>query len=132
MRHQHIEQLFIKLFFKRQRFTFGGENFVLILFQFRNDITLGVLKCLTTDIVNRGVVALTTADLNVIAVNSVIADFQRIQTQTLALADFQFIEVIRCAVGQGSPFIEFLVIARSNDAAITNQNRWGFNNRVLQ
>ena len=132
VRHQHVEQLFIQLFFQGQRLAFRGEDFVFVLFQFRNDIAFGVFQRLATHVVNRRQVALPAANLNVVTVYRVIPHFQGVEPKTLALADFQLIEVIRRTVGQRAPFVQLFVVAWGNHAAITHQNRRRIDNGALQ
>ncbi|VFS44215.1 Uncharacterised protein [Enterobacter cancerogenus] len=115
MRHEHVEQFVIQLLFQRQRFAFRGENFIFVLFQLRNNVALGVFQRLATYVVDRGQVALPTADLNEVAVYRVIADFQGIEAQAFALADLQLVEIVRCTVSQRAPFVQLLVVARRND-----------------
>ena len=76
--------------------------------------------------------ALTTANLDVVAVDGVVAHLQRIQPQTLALANFQSVEVIGSAIGQAAPLIEFRVIAGGDNPAVANQYRRRIDNRPLQ
>ena len=132
MRHQHVKQLFIELFFQRQRFAFRGENFVLVLFQLGNDVAFSVFQRLAAHVVNRRQVALPAADLNVVTVNRVIPHLQGVETKTLALADLQLIKVVRRAVGQRAPFVQLLVVARGNHAAITHENRRRINNGAFK
>ncbi len=76
VRHQDVEQLVIQLLLQRQRFTLRREHFVLVLFQLRNNVALGIFQRLAANVVNRGQVALPTADLNIVTVYRVVADFQ--------------------------------------------------------
>ena len=130
--HQHVKQLFIQLFFQRQCSTFRGEHFVFVLFQLGNNVALGVFQRLTTDVVNWCQMALPAADLNIVTVYRVIPHFQGVEPKTLALADFQFIKIIRCTVCQRPPFVQLLVVARGNDAAVTHQNRRRIDNGAFQ
>lgn len=76
--------------------------------------------------------ALTAANLDVVAVNGVVADLQRIQPQTLALANFQLVEVIGRAIGQTTPLIQLRVVAGGDNAAVANQHRRRIDNRPFK
>ena len=132
MRQQHIEKFIVQLLFQRQRLPFGGQHFVFILLQLRNNIALGVLEGLATDVVDRRMLALTAANLDVVAVDGIVAYLQRVQPQALALANFQSVEVIGRAIGQPAPLIEFRVIAGGDNAAVANQYRRRIDNRPFQ
>ena len=123
VRQQHIEQLLVELFLQRQRFPFRRQYFVLILLQFRNNVALGVFQRLAADVVNRGMLALAAADLNVVTVHGIVTDLQRVQPQAFAFANFQLIEIVGGAIRQRAPFIELLMVARGNNAAVAHQHR---------
>ncbi len=76
--------------------------------------------------------ALTTANLNVITMYRVIADFQRIQPGTLAFANFQTIEIIGGAIRQRAPFVQLFMVAGRNNAAVADQYRRCVNNGAFQ
>ena len=132
MRQQQIEQLVIKRLFQRQRLAFRGENFVLILFKFRDDVAFSVFQRLTTHVMHWHQMTLSTADLNVIAVNRVEANLQGIQPQLFTLTYFQPVEIVGRAVRQRAPLVKFSVIAGSDNAAIAHQHRRRFDNRPFQ
>ena len=76
--------------------------------------------------------ALSAADLNIVTVDTIKPDFQCIDAEFFPLADFQFVEIITGAVRQGSPLIQFFIVARGNHTAVTHQYRRRFNNGPLQ
>ena len=76
--------------------------------------------------------ALSTANLDVIAVNGVVANLQRIQPQAFTFANFQSIKIIGSAIGQAAPLIQFCIIAGGDNAAVANQHRRRVDNRSFQ
>ena len=76
--------------------------------------------------------ALPAADLNVVAMNGVKPNLQRIQTGALALTDFQSVQIVSCAISQRSPLVQFFVIARGDDATVANQHWRSFHNGAFQ
>ena len=76
--------------------------------------------------------ALPAADLNVIAMNTIETDLQRIQPQFFALADLETVEIVAGTIGQGSPFVQFTVVAGSDNATVANQHRRGFHHGAFQ
>ncbi|CSE30544.1 Uncharacterised protein [Shigella sonnei] len=67
--------------------------------------------------------ALPTADLNVVAVHRIKANFQRVQAGTFTLADFQTLQIIGRAVSQRAPLIQLFVIARCDNTTVAYQHR---------
>ena len=132
MRQQQVEQFVIKLFFQRQRFALGGQHLIFVFLQLRNNVAFGVFQRLAAHIVDRREVALAAADLDVVAVDGVVADFQGIEAQPLALADLQLIEIIGGAIGQRPPLVQLFAIARGDDPAVADQHRRGVDHRALQ
>ena len=76
--------------------------------------------------------ALAAADLNVIAVDGVIAHLQRVQTGTFTLANFQAVKVVGRAIGQRAPLVQLGVIAGGNNPAVADQHRRRINDRPFQ
>ncbi|MNY53972.1 hypothetical protein D3C86_1897820 [compost metagenome] len=77
-------------------------------------------------------VALPATDLNVIAMNTIETDLQRIQPQFFALADLETVEIVAGTIGQGPPFVQLTVVAGGDNATVANQHRRGFHHGALQ
>ena len=132
MRQQQVEQFVIKLFFQRQRLALGGQHLIFVFLQLRNNVAFGVFQRLATHVVDRRQVALAAADLDIVAVDGVVADLQGIEAQPLALADLQLIEIISGAIGQRPPLVQLFAVARGDNPAVADQHRRRVDHRALQ
>lgn len=120
MWQQQVEQFVIKLFFQCQCFVFGGQYFIFVFFQFRNNVVFGVFQCLVVYVVDWCEVVLVVVDLDVVVVDGVVVDFQGIEVQLFVFVDFQFIEIIGGVIGQCLLFVQFFVIVWGDDFVVVD------------
>ena len=95
-----------------------AQNLVFQLFQLGGNVALTIGQGLLAGIVVGNHVFVAVADLDVIAKHMVEADFQLGNTGFLPQAGFQLSQNPLGVLPDGPQFIHFVVVARSNDAAI--------------
>ena len=129
---QLVQQFLIQEFLTRQRTFPGSEHLVLELFELRRDIALCRLQRLAPNVLDRCFLGLQFRDFDVIAVYTVVAEFERCDTGALTLARLQVHEVLVGVFSDRPQVIEFVVITACDHAAIANQHWWVIDNGFFE
>ena len=86
---QLVEQFLVQEFLAAQCTLARTKYLILELLEFRRDVALGPFQRLPARVVDRRLVRLPLADLDVIAVDPVVAEFQRRDAGAFLFAGFQ-------------------------------------------
>ena len=100
-----------------------GENLALVLLELGSGEALGIDQRLLALVIGGRVGQVGLGDLNVIAEDGVIADFERADAGALALAFFDGGDRLAAGGGDGAQFVELCVDAGGNCAAIDQCER---------
>ena len=101
-------------------------------FKFRRDVALHAFQRLAADVVGGRGIATAAAEFDVVAVNPVVAHFERAYAGSLAFASLEIEQIGVGVAGQGAQFIQRSVVARGNHAAIAGGQRRLFHHRAFQ
>ena len=132
MRGERLDEFGVECLFAGQRPLAGREHLILELLEFRRDIAFDGLEGLATLVIHRRLVGMHAAHLDVIAVHAVVADLERFHARTFALARFQF---GKKTVGIGrkvAQFIQRVVVAARDYAAVANHHGRVVDHRALE
>ena len=122
-RDQFVEQGLVERLLQRQRAFVRAQHPVLVRLQLRRDVAFRALQRLAALVVVRHPVGLQAADLDVIAVHPVVADFQVVDAGAFALAALHVQQAGIAALAQGAQLVEFRVITLCDHAAVADQLR---------
>ena len=127
-----VQKAVIKQFFPGQGAAFGRQRLVLEFLELRGDIALGVLQGLSADVFVGRVLRLGLADLDVVAVNPVVAHFQGGDAGALFFPALDLQQEVAGPGGDGAQLVEFLVVAVGDHAAVAQHHRRVLDNGRFQ
>ena len=122
------EQGFEERLLPHQRPLARAQHLVLEALQLLGDVALGALERLAPGVLGRNALGVAAPQLDVVAVHTVVAHFERGDTGTLALAPFQVEQKAIGILGQGAQAVEFGVEAGRDRPAVAQQ-RWGIHDQ---
>ena len=127
---EFVEDAFIQQLFARERAVFRRQHLVFELFQLFGDVALGPGQCLPARVVDGCLVDLALGDLDVIAVDAVVADLQRGDAAARAFTGFQIDQELVGMRAEGAQFVQFGVVAFGDHPAVAGQHRWLLHDRA--
>ena len=120
---QRVEEHFVQVLLASQCPFARAQHLVFEGLEFGRDVTLRRLQRLPPYIVDRGLVGLSLADFDVIAMHPVVAEFQRGDAGARLLACLQVEQELVRVFGDGAEIVEFVVVAVGDDAAVADEHR---------
>ena len=108
------------MLFSGQRTTFAREGLVFKSFELGRDEPLDVLQGLAPLVSIRCLFGLSATDFDVIAVDAVVANFQRGQSGTVTLSLLKIQQVTTGVLADTAKLIQLIVKTCCNDAAISD------------
>ena len=120
---EFVENAFVQQLLARQRTLARRQHFVLELFQLFGDVALGAGQGLASGVVDRRFHGLALADLDVIAVDAVVADLERGDAAARPLAGFQIDQELVGMRAEHAQFVQFGIETIGDHAAVARQQR---------
>ena len=115
----HLDKQFV---FQRGQPLLRAEHRAFELLEFIRDVSLAVCQRLLADIIVRHGVQIGFADLDIVAEHAVITDLELTDARALALALLDGCNFALAARGEVTQGVDLLIVARADQAALTQQD----------